>query len=198
MTGGLEGAGDPDSKEIASIATGVPLGVTARFPRVPAIYLPKLSWRLDGQVDADVRPYFFPEDAKAMNNQSGVIPSAENSGIGQAQYFTHFPKDRCCDVCLRTTIPRASCRRRTGTVVPRADNFGDSIPADHKVLGKGCESRNNHRYVVVVEDFGYSINLLNAKPRLLRKQKRAYKSSWSRIGSLKSFTLTILGIWQSL
>ena len=26
------------------------------------------------------------------------------------------------------------------------------ITADHKVLSKGCESRNNHRYAVVVQD----------------------------------------------
>ena len=28
--------------------------------------------------------------------------------------------------------------------------FGDLIKADHKVLSEGCESRNNHRYAVVV------------------------------------------------
>ena len=66
--------------------------------------------------------------------------------------FTHLPNDRNCDICLRTKITRASCRRRTGTVVPRAENFGDLITADHKVLSEGCESRNNHRYAVVVQD----------------------------------------------
>ena len=28
--------------------------------------------------------------------------------------YTHFPEDRDCDVCLRTKITKASCRRRTG------------------------------------------------------------------------------------
>ena len=36
--------------------------------------------------------------------------------------------------------------------VSRADNFGDLITADHKVLSDNCESRNNHRYAVVVQD----------------------------------------------
>ena len=36
--------------------------------------------------------------------------------------------------------------------VPRAENFGDLITADHKVLSDNCESRNNHRYAVVVQD----------------------------------------------
>ena len=31
-------------------------------------------------------------------------------------------------------------------------NFGDLITADHKVLSDKCESRNNHRYAVVVQD----------------------------------------------
>ena len=34
-------------------------------------------------------------------------------------------------------------------------------------------------------------NLIRAKPTLTRKQKGAYKSSWSRRGNQKSFTLTI-------
>ena len=34
-------------------------------------------------------------------------------------------------------------------------------------------------------------NDTHVKQKLLRKRKRAYKSSWSRIGNLKSFTLTI-------
>ena len=38
--------------------------------------------------------------------------------------------------------------------VPRAANFGDLITADHKVLSDNCESRNNHRYAVVVQDQG--------------------------------------------
>ena len=35
---------------------------------------------------------------------------------------------------------------------PRAKNLGDLITAEHKVLSEGCESRNNHRYAVVVQD----------------------------------------------
>ena len=37
-------------------------------------------------------------------------------------------------------------------LVPRAINFGDLITADHKVLSDNCESLNNHRYAVVVQD----------------------------------------------
>ena len=72
--------------------------------------------------------------------------------LGKHSVYTHFPKDRNCEICERTNITRAPCRRRIGRVVPRAENFGYLITTDHKVLSEGCESRNNHRYAVVVQD----------------------------------------------
>ena len=53
---------------------------------------------------------------------------------------------------LKTKITTASCRRRAGTVVPGAQNSGDLITADHKILSEGSESRNNRRYAVVVQN----------------------------------------------
>ena len=63
--------------------------------------------------------------------------------LGKHSVYTHFPKDRNCEICKRTNITRAPCRRRNGEAV---------ITADHKVLSDNCESRNNHRYAVVVQD----------------------------------------------
>ena len=71
---------------------------------------------------------------------------------GKHCIFTYFLKDRNCDICLRTNITRAPCRKRAGTVVPRAEIFGDLVTADHKVLSDGWESRHSHRYAVVVQD----------------------------------------------
>ena len=73
-------------------------------------------------------------------------------GSGKHSVYTHFPKDQNCGICLKTKITRASCRRRGGPVVPRAEKFGDLITADHEVLSEESESRNNHRYAVVVQD----------------------------------------------
>ena len=54
---------------------------------------------------------------------------------------------------FRTKITRTPCRRRTGEAsTPRAEKFGDLMTADHKILNEECESRNNHRYAVVVQD----------------------------------------------
>ena len=72
--------------------------------------------------------------------------------LGKHSVHTHFPKDRNCEICQRTKITRAPCRRRNGGAVLRAENFGDLKTADHKVLCDKCESRNNHRYAVVVQD----------------------------------------------
>ena len=71
---------------------------------------------------------------------------------GYIIFETQFPKDRNCEVCLRTWMTRALCRRRTGEAVPRAEKFGIFITADHKVLNEEGESRNNHQYAVVVQD----------------------------------------------
>ena len=72
--------------------------------------------------------------------------------LGRHNVYTHFPKDRNCEICQRTKITRASCRRRIGGAVLRAEKFGDLITADHKVLHVGDESRDNHWYAVVVQD----------------------------------------------
>ena len=52
--------------------------------------------------------------------------------------YTHVPKDRNCEICKRTKITRAPCRRRNGGAVPRAENFGDLMTADHKVVSENC------------------------------------------------------------
>ena len=58
--------------------------------------------------------------------------------LGKHSVYTHFPKDRNCEICKRTKITRAPCRRPNGGAVPRAENFGDLITADHKVLSDNC------------------------------------------------------------
>ena len=52
--------------------------------------------------DASSSSHELPLEPRAK-----VVPSKHN-------IFTHFPKDWNCDICLRTKITRASCRRRTG------------------------------------------------------------------------------------
>ena len=110
--------------------------------------------------------------------------------LGKHSVFTHFPKDRNCEICQRTKITRAPCRRRMGGAVPRAENFGDLITADHIVKVVHLET------IIDMQSFCRTwppmdpvVSVQNKK--LLKEHKGACKSSWSRIGSQKSFTLTI-------
>ena len=87
-----------------------------------------------------------PRDSHASST------SKRREELGQHCVYTQFLEDRNCEICQRTKITRAPCRRRIGGAVLRAENFGDLITADHKVLSDNCESRNNQRYAIVVQD----------------------------------------------
>ena len=105
---------------------------------------------------------------------------------------THFPKDRNCEICKRTKITRAPCRRRNGEAVLRAVNFGDLITADHKVLSLEtitiCSRGAGSSHPM---DSGVSVR----KTKLHKKPREACKSSWNPRGNQQSFTLTTL--WNS-
>ena len=91
-------------------------------------------------------------DSHARSSHEPSLEPMRSAVLGKHSVKTHFPKDPNCEICQRTNITRAPCRRRIGGVVPRAEIFGDLITADHKVLSASCESRNNHRYAVVVQE----------------------------------------------
>ena len=72
---------------------------------------------------------------------------------GSTVFSTHFPKGPKLRSTQANQDYKVSLQEKHWLkAVPRAENFGDLIAADHKVLSKGCESRNNHRYAVVVQD----------------------------------------------
>ena len=90
--------------------------------------------------------------AHSSQDSDSERPTKVSTKSSKHSIFTHFPKDLNCEVCLRNKITRALCRRRNGETVPRAEKLGDLITADHKeVHNEKGESRNNHRYAVVVQ-----------------------------------------------
>ena len=109
--------------------------------------------------------------------------------LGKHSADTHSPKDRNCEICQVTKITRAPCRRSIGKAVLRADNFGDLITADHQVFSEGCESRNNHRFAVVVQDL--ATQWIQSYPCKTKTSQETERSSWNPRGILQSFTLTI-------
>ena len=130
-----------------------------------------------------------------MESRTKVEP-----GSGKHSVHTHFPKDPNCDICLKTKITRASCRKRTGTVVPRAEHFGDLITADHKVLSEECESRNNHRYAIVVQDL--ATQWLQSYPCKTNTSQKNQKSLMKFLEPTRKpkviYTDKSLTIWQIL
>ena len=98
----------------------------------------------------DELPVHGDSHAGSSHEASLELTTKRREDLGKHSVYTHSPKDRNCEICKRTKITRAPCRRRNGEAVPRAENFGALITADHKVLSDNCESRNNHRYAVVV------------------------------------------------
>ena len=113
----------------------------------------------------------------SSSHEASLEPTTKRrEDLGKHNVHTHCPKDRNCEICKRTKITRAPCRRRKGEAVPRADNFGDLITADHKVLSDNCESRNNHRYAVVVQDLATQwIQHIRAKTKLHKKPEKLTK-----------------------
>ena len=90
--------------------------------------------------------------ASSSHEPSFEPTPARSADLGKHSVVIHFPEDRNCEICQKTKITRAPCRRRIGGAVLRAEKFGDLITADRKVFNKGGDSRNNQRFAVVVQD----------------------------------------------
>ena len=111
----------------------------------------------------------------SSSHEASLEPTTKRrEDLGKNSVKTHFPRDRNCEICKRTKITMAPCRRRNGEAVPRAVNFGDLITADHKVLSDNCESRNNHRYAVVVQDL--ATQWIQAYPRKNKTSQETQRS----------------------
>ena len=62
----------------------------------------------------------------SSSHEASLEPTTKRrEDLGKHNLHTHFPEDRNCEICKRTKITRAPCRRRNGEAVPRAANFGD-------------------------------------------------------------------------
>ena len=89
-----------------------------------AEYDPLAEWLQDFKenlVDKNVCPY---QHSRSSSHELPTEPRAKVvPDSGKHNVYTHFPKDRNCEICLWTKITRASCRRNTGTVVPKAEEL---------------------------------------------------------------------------
>ena len=62
-------------------------------------------------------------DSHASSSHEPSLEPTRSVDLDKHSVFTHFPKDRNCEICQRTKITRAPCRGRIGRVVPRAENL---------------------------------------------------------------------------
>ena len=79
-------------------------------------------------------------------------------------------------------------------------NFGDLITADHKVLSDNFESRNNHRYAVVVQDLATQwIQAYPCKTQTSRETQRSLQKFLEPKRNPKViYTDNSLEFWQDL
>ena len=97
---------------------------------------------MQGKFGDDEIPVYGDSHASSSHEVSLEPTFKRREDLGKHSFETLFPEDRNCEICKRTKIARAPCRRRNGEAVPRAEKFGDLITADQKVLSDNCESRN--------------------------------------------------------
>ena len=76
-------------------------------------------------------------DSHASASHEASLEPTRSVYLGKHCVYTHFSEDRNCEICQRTKITRAPCRRRNGGAVLRAEIFGDLITAEHKIVSEG-------------------------------------------------------------
>ena len=55
----------------------------------------------------------------SSSHEASLEPTTKRrEDLGKHSVYTHFPKDRNCEICKRTKITRAPCTRRNGEAVP--------------------------------------------------------------------------------
>ena len=59
---------------------------------------------------------------------------------------------RRTEIAISAGEPKLQVLLAENALVQSCLERGDFITEDHKVLSEGCESRNHHRYAVVVQD----------------------------------------------
>ena len=160
---------------------------------------PGVAARIQGKFGGWCSPERGDSHASSSHEVSLEPTSKRREDLGKHSVEIYFCKDRNCEICKRTKITRAPCRRRNGGAVPRAENFGDLITADDKVLSENWISKQSsicsrgaglcHSMEPVVS---VQNNNFTGNPEKLAKVLGARQETWSHLH------LQFFGIWQSL
>ena len=122
-----------------------------------------------------------------MESRAKVAPCS-----GKHSIYTHFPKDPNCDICLKTKITRASCRR-AGTVVPKADLVISRHP--RRVYSESCAF--DYASVTFKESDGY-VTVLTGRGQQCECFCRVVPLKGQRLKDLEHFLAVVRARYSSL
>ena len=197
-----DGSGQPDETQANKIQKPNKKETTIERGNTLESEIPEWLQECRGNLTDDEIPLQGGSHASSSHEASLESTTKRREDPGKHNVHTHFPKDRNCEICKRTKVTRAPCRRRKGGAVLRAENFGDLITADHKVLSDNCESRNNHRYAVVVQDLAtqwiQAYPCKKKKTNFTRNPEKLAKVPGTREETKSHLHRQFLGIRQSL
>ena len=115
--------------------------------------------------------------------------------------FRMSQKTKVAKSAKRTKITRGVLAESApAATYPCVENFGDLITADNEVLREECESRNNRRYAVIVQDLStqrlqaYPCKTKTSQETMKNLQKVFRAESQSDSGIHRQFS----GFWQGL
>ena len=129
------------------------------------------------------------------------IPNLQEKRYRRSTLFLFTSRKTDITKCARPDY-NVFCRKRTGDAALRAENFGD-LMTDHEVFNEGCESQNNHRCAVVVQDVASQwIPSHPCKTETSLETERSLRKFLEPSKSPKSFTLNFgeFGkiLWRSI
>ena len=110
-------------------------------------------------------PWTFLWTGKLQSLKEAALGSRVSQNVDQKW---NLGSKMCSDISRRTQIAKyAEGTKLQGRLTENAlemtchapKNFGDSITADHNVLNEECESRNSHRYAVLVQDLATTLEI---------------------------------------
>ena len=119
-----DGSGQPDetqaNRNLKTLKkeTTIERGNLCDDPEIP-VWLQEFKENL---VDDDI-PLQARSHASSSPEASLEPTTKRREDLGKHSVYTHYPKDRNCEICKRTKITRAPCRGRNGEAVPRVDEF---------------------------------------------------------------------------
>ena len=137
--------------------------------------------RPSGMVGGVHRQSTGHRSACARTRFSGLrfgTPYESGIKIKEAQFLYSLSKRPKLRSMLADQDDKGSLQKTHWRSSPRAEKFGDLTTADHKVLDEESESRNNHRFVVVVQDL--ATQWIQSYPCRNRTWNGVYESFSSR------------------